>query len=74
MHLQRVTGNQAVQRSLSALEVVSDVPAVTRFTHDFSRIPVHSETPVGPLKDNDWRIDSSGLNEIEQGKTDVSKS
>jgi hypothetical protein len=50
MHLQRTIRNQAVQRLLEAnaeaLELGSDAPATTRFTHDFSRISVYGKTPV----------------------------
>jgi hypothetical protein len=50
MDLQRTIGNQAVVRLLHAnaegFKVGSDTCATTRFAYDFSRIPVHSKTPV----------------------------
>jgi len=46
LSLQRRIGNQAVQRMLQThakkREVGSIRAAVSRFTHDFSRIPVHA--------------------------------
>ena len=51
LHLQRTTGNQAVQRLVQAnaeeLNTGSATKASTRFVHDFSRIPVHSSAPGG---------------------------
>lgn len=45
LHLQPTTGNQAVQRLLQAnteeLESGTTITASTRFTHDFSRIPLY---------------------------------
>jgi len=52
LHLQRTIGNQAVQRLLQAdtdgPKMGSDILAKTRFAHEFSRFPVHSEAPLRP--------------------------
>ncbi len=48
LHPQRTIGNQAVQRLLRpATEIEDDslTSASSRFTHDFSRIPVHASGP-----------------------------
>jgi hypothetical protein len=49
LHLQRTIGNQAVlwlrHDNAEALEVGSEISAITSFAHDFSRIPLHSTTP-----------------------------
>ena len=46
LHLQRIIGNQAVQRMLQThaeeLEVGSTSTAASRFAHGFSRIPLHA--------------------------------
>lgn len=50
LRLQRIIGNQATQRLLSASaaghEANSRTMAATRFAHDFSRIPVHATVPA----------------------------
>jgi Domain of unknown function (DUF4157) len=50
LYRQRRIGSQTTERLLQAdhdgLEPVSDAPASTRFSHDFSRIPLHAKTPV----------------------------
>ncbi len=50
LHLHRAIGNQAVQRLARATaedhEGGSGTTAITRFAHDFSRIPVHRNVPV----------------------------
>ncbi len=49
LHLQRLIGNQAVQRLLEAntRDVKGDsTTEIARFGHDFSRIPVHAATPM----------------------------
>lgn len=51
LHLQHTIGNQAVQQMRQThseeLEVGSTSTAASRFAHDFSRIPLHSKSPVG---------------------------
>lgn len=50
LQLQRTIGNHAVQQLLDAnaegVEVGLDHSAMTRFAHDFSRVPVFSKAPV----------------------------
>jgi len=50
LHLQRTIGNQAVQRLLQPnaeeFKAGSANPAAPRYSHDFSRIPVHAQGPV----------------------------
>lgn len=51
LHLQRMIGNQAVQRLLQAnteeIEPGTTITASTRFAYDFSQIPLHSKTHAG---------------------------
>ena len=46
LHLQRTIGNQAIQRLLAAKtdDAEGETKNITRFGHDFSRIPVYPET------------------------------
>lgn len=63
LHLQHMIGNQSVLRSphnnTEGLKVSSETPEITRFAHDFSRIPVHSKSPVS-LQAEPW-VDNLGV-------------
>jgi len=49
VHIQRTIGNQTerlLEDQLDGLEAHSDTSASSRFGHDFSRIPIHTEAPL----------------------------